>query len=95
MEFAACRPRRLVEIFKRRWSAGQRAAREDGAGAQDRCARQRVARPAPGTLELGLVRRRFVPPAAQGELRDLVRYRKWLIGIGSVNPVADPSASPA
>ena len=30
-------------------------------------------------LELGLLRRSFVPPAAQRELRDLVRYRKRLI----------------
>jgi transposase len=30
-------------------------------------------------LELGLLRRSFVPPAAQRELRDVVRYRKRLI----------------
>ena len=30
-------------------------------------------------LEFGLLRRSFVPPAAQRELRDLVRYRKRLI----------------
>src|SRR5437870_13496252 len=30
-------------------------------------------------LELGLLRRSFVPPAPQRELRDLVRYRKRLI----------------
>jgi transposase len=30
-------------------------------------------------LELGLLRRNFVPPAAQRELRDVVRYRKRLI----------------
>src|SRR5262249_42406467 len=30
-------------------------------------------------LELGLLRRGFVPPAAQRELRDVVRYRKRLI----------------
>ena len=30
-------------------------------------------------LELGLLRGSFVPPAAQRELRDVVRYRKWLI----------------
>jgi transposase len=30
-------------------------------------------------LELGLRRRSFVPPAAQRELRDVVRYRKRLI----------------
>src|SRR5215813_10291639 len=30
-------------------------------------------------LELGLLRRSFVPPVAQRELRDVVRYRKRLI----------------
>jgi hypothetical protein len=30
-------------------------------------------------LELGLLHRSFVPPAAQRELRDVVRYRKRLI----------------
>src|SRR5262249_56040930 len=30
-------------------------------------------------LELGLLRRSFVPPAPQRELRDVVRYRKRLI----------------
>src|SRR5262249_4330084 len=30
-------------------------------------------------LEFGLLRRSFVPPAAQRELRDVVRYRKRLI----------------
>jgi len=41
-------------------------------------------------LELGLLRRSFVPPAAQRELRDVVRYRKRLIEdrAREANPVA-------
>ena len=79
-------------------SAGERAARQDGAGAQDRCPRLRVAGAAarmwPAAREL-----RAAPPVR--DLRDLTRLRKALIrsaattSIASRRPWSWPNSSSA